>query len=347
MRLERKPAINPQSKGPYFGAHRSQNRMASSRRAGPALLILFTFQLCIVTLHADTPAFGPLIRERSRRIRERTSEEELNTTIGRIYRKDLLTIPTAKDDESEETVPTHPHLDLATRSSTGHSRGRQPIDSKDALDPEKPVVVRLEDGSLSLTFSKMFVPVLPPAPVDEHPAIKVPDDILVLRVAKNASIGAGKDGNGTDMFEKDSYPADYPFEALEKILKENQHIYDAAFDKHLKLDDLKTRISSPSDEYLCSSERRLEYPTYNQKSNNMIVNMPGFFQGIMMEFCHGTGEVCSNSNTDSEHELRCEQVYSQFSVFTLPQNEKELKRVELKFPSCCKCKHVPKARGNK
>uniref|UniRef100_A0A182N0S0 Spaetzle domain-containing protein n=1 Tax=Anopheles dirus TaxID=7168 RepID=A0A182N0S0_9DIPT len=322
----------------------------ASLRTG--LVILFTF-LYFVTLHADKPTYGPLVRPRSI-ARQQTSEEELNTTIGSIYQRDFKTTPATKGWHDDDKRTGRPPLELETRSSAGGSSGRrQPISPDDQSKSQQSVVIRQSDGSLTVSFATTTswqpptttaYPYVPVATVAPNP---LKDEILVLRVAQNDSVETVMDKEGTAFF-LNSYPSNYPFKKIEKIMQEKSNLYEDLFERSVKRDNLETRINSPSDQYLCASERRYEYPTFHPHQKGNIVNVPGFFQEVTIETCANEGFSCSNSNTDSDHELVCEQVYGEYTLYTVPVGDHtRLTREPLRFPSCCKCKHVPKGTGRK
>ncbi|XP_058063745.1 uncharacterized protein LOC131213666 isoform X2 [Anopheles bellator] len=230
---------------------------------------------------------------------------------------------------------------------TAGARVKQPVGSTEVSPGSSILFVhKLENGSLVSQFgSTTPARQQPPAagssssPAENQAFVAPPTSsepvIQVLRVAI--------DGNDTHevKFDKESYPHDYPFGRIQDILKQKREIYRDVFQEQLVVNSLVTRLDSPTDQFLCSSSRANEYPTHHH-SGQYIVNVRGFYQSVTFEHCDNIGAACSNAITDSNSSLVCEQVYSTYDVYVVPNTGGSFKRLPLEFPSCCKCKHIPK-----
>lgn len=207
--------------------------------------------------------------------------------------------------------------------------------------PPVPSIVRGQDGMLKAVFPATTTspPTTTPAQYEQvvSHAPNKHDSILVLRAEPT---GQNETNSANMQIAVDSYPEGYPLERVKRILREKEEIYRDVFDKELLTDALVTRIDSPSDQYLCSSTRRLRYPTYHPQAKVNIVNVEGFYQSVTFETCDNVGSVCSNVIASFRGKLVCEQVYGEFELYTVPvDNSTKLDRIRLSFPSCCKCKH--------
>uniref|UniRef100_A0AAG5DVK8 Spaetzle domain-containing protein n=1 Tax=Anopheles atroparvus TaxID=41427 RepID=A0AAG5DVK8_ANOAO len=300
-------------------------------------LSLFALLVLIGSLSAIPQTFGPLIRDRS--IRPQTSEEELNANIDHIYKKDFKTPAMAA--ASAKGPAADQQLELVTRANPVGQRVKKPIDSNDKKGIA--AVVRDDNGKLQVVFfnsTTLTPPTTPPAQY-EHVVSHAPtkhDEILVLRVA-GVNGTSMEDMAGYDI-AVGSYPADYPFEKIRRILKAKREMYSEVFEKAVAAEALVTRIDSPSDQYLCSSTRSYRYPTYHPEAKVNIVNMEGYFQQVTFEVCDNVGALCSNAIPASKGKLICEQVYGMYDVYTAPLDDStQFVKTKLRFPSCCKCRH--------
>lgn len=299
-------------------------------------LALFALLVVIGSLSAFPQTFVPLVRNRS--IRE---PEDLNTNIERIFKTPAAAAKESPDGGGDTVT------DLVPRANpTGGQREKRPIDNSD--QQEMLFVVRDKNGKLQPVFgSTTPKPTKPPTAQYEHVVSHAPtkhEEYLVLR-ASAASM------NGTSMaddplkraapsIEMGSYPPDYPFEKIERILQARGEMYREVFEEQLAVEALVTRIDSPEDQYLCSSTRKFEYPTYHTETRASIVNVPNYYQRITLELCDNESAPCSNAITDDRSRLVCEQVYSEYDVFVVPLDDaSQFVRTQLKFPSCCKCRH--------
>uniref|UniRef100_A0A182KAU5 Spaetzle domain-containing protein n=1 Tax=Anopheles christyi TaxID=43041 RepID=A0A182KAU5_9DIPT len=278
-------------------------------------------------LHASPQSFVPLVRDRAIR------DDDVNTNIERIFRKDFKTIPNSKEGQSVEEVESSPTELVARAHSGGKARPRHPIDKNEqnvmvyvVRDAEGKLVPKFADPPLVRSSTTRPTPneqVVEDAPFDQ-------EKMIVLKFTDN-----------NDNISMDSYPRDYPFEAIESILQNQNDKYYDLFDHSIKREPLSTRVDSEGDKYLCNSIAHTEYPT--QVHNHIIVNHHRFYQAISYEVCSNVNGRCSNSHTGHGYELKCEQTYRMHKLFSVPPNPENASKfevIEVKFPSCCKCTHV-------
>ncbi|XP_050074806.1 uncharacterized protein LOC126562369 [Anopheles maculipalpis] len=309
-------------------AHHQTNR---------TLLILLTFQLYI--LHAIPQTFGPLVRDRA--IRRQTSEEDLNANIESIYRKDFKTTTSpAKGQHVDEVEPSP--TELVARSHGGNSaRPRRPIDNNE--QNAMVYVIRDAEGKLVPKFANpqqvSTTPLPPPKPALVSSTDEEPQFVLKLATpASNETVTEYDD----PAFTIDSYPENYPFAQIERILHDYRDKYEEMFENRFKREPLSTRINSEADKYLCSSVAHVEYPTYDPKQNLFIVNVKGFYQPVVFETCSRPNMTCNKSvNTAFNYELVCEQTFREYKLFVhSPQDKNKLMFVDVEYPACCKCAQV-------
>lgn len=301
-----------------------------------ALLILLTFQLYIVSLHAVPQAFGPLVRDRA--IRKQTSEEDLNANIESIYRKDFKTSTNPSKAHHVDEVEPSP-TELVARSAGGSSRPRRPIDTNE--QNAMVYVIRDAEGKLVPKFANPPPTSTTPAPTPKPTQEPVVDNerkfVLKLATPTNSTME-----DDDPIFASDSYPDDYPFAKIEKILQNYRDKYEEMFENEFKREPLSTRINSEGDKYLCTSIAHTEYPTYIPKQNLNIVNVKGFFQPVVFETCSRPNVTCSKSvSTAANYELVCEQTYRYYKMFaSSPTDENKFMFVDVEYPACCKCAQV-------
>ncbi|XP_053678404.1 protein spaetzle [Anopheles nili] len=291
------------------------------------LIILFTLQL----VSATSQSFGPLIRNRS--IHQLTSEEDLNANIQRIYRKDFKAPSTTNDPLGDQIEPSP--SELVVRDSLVSKR-KQPIGKNEQYAILS--VMRNPSGKLEPVFGNTTLqPTTKHTPYEHVVSTSAKqDEILVLRASTE---------NDPLNFQPGSYPEGYPFEAILKILNEKKNLYQDVFEPDVKISTLVTRIDdSEPDDFVCKSVRSDEYPTYHASEKAIIVNIAGHFQNIVFETCVNTNAPCSNATTDANSALVCEQVYQYQYMYVVPATDQsKFERKALRFPSCCKCRHVPKS----
>uniref|UniRef100_A0A8W7LVL1 Spaetzle domain-containing protein n=1 Tax=Anopheles arabiensis TaxID=7173 RepID=A0A8W7LVL1_ANOAR len=297
-------------------------------------LLLLTFQLGIVSLHASPQSYVPLIRDRAIR------DDDVNANIERIFRKDFgKPAPASKDGQSDEVEPSPTELVARAHPSGGSTRSKQPIDKNE----NSPLlyVVRDAEGKLVPKFAdppKVPVPVQPAA--QEQQSTDKPfeegDNYFLKRMADLNELFTNDPEKIT--FENGSYPPHYPRATIDKILQKNMDKYADLFEGSIKREPLSTRVDSEGDKYLCNSIAHTEYPT--KVNDYMIVNMENFFQSISYETCSNLGGRCSNSHTGHGYELKCQQTYRTHKLFSVAPNANKFDLVEVTFPSCCKCTHV-------
>uniref|UniRef100_A0A182W586 Spaetzle domain-containing protein n=1 Tax=Anopheles minimus TaxID=112268 RepID=A0A182W586_9DIPT len=307
-----------------------------------ALLILFTFQLYIVSLHANPQTFGPLIRDRAIRDRQQTSEEDLNANIDRIFQKEPKTTASPKDQNTDEVEPSP--TELVSRSHAGGTlRPRQPLDKNE--QNAMVYVIRDADGKLVPKFSSPQTIATTPEP--NPPPSPEGTGSLVLKIAPESN------NMDTPIFETGSYPKDYPHDAIARILEKNEGIYKDLFEVDIKREPLATRTNSEADMFLCSTVSKTIYPTASEVDGRYIVNVRGFYQPITIETCNVTNSTCTKSSTSSKYELRCIQTYRYYKLLALPVSESatngsnrsdpvKFETIDYRYPACCKCAQVPK-----
>ncbi|XP_049287778.1 uncharacterized protein LOC125766138 [Anopheles funestus] len=310
-------------------------------QTGRALLILFTFQLFIVSLYANPQTFGPLIRDRAIRDRQQTSEEDLNANIERIYRKDFKTAAPPKEHSTDEVEPSP--TELISRSNAGSTtRPRRPIENNE--QNAMVYVIRDSDGKLVPKFAEPSSIATTPRSASK-PDPPLPNEkngmfVLKLSTPSNQSLMEVEDPK----FEDGSYPSGYPIELIDNILKMHKGYYEDVFEKTFKREPLTTRVNSESDKYLCASETRTEYPT-SSVDNVAIVNVKGFYQPVVYEMCLNNGSTCSKSNTSAKYKLICLQTYRYYKMFVAPiatsSEPDKFKFIDVRLPACCKCAQVP------
>lgn len=303
-----------------------------------ALLILLTFQLYIVSLHAIPQAFGPLVRDRA--IRQQTSEEDLNANIESIYRKDFksTTNPLKAEHDDDEVEPSP--VELVARSNGGaSSRPRRPIDNNE--QNAMVYVIRDAEGKLVPKFANPPPILTTPVPTPK-PFLESSTDTKREYVLKLATTETNRTETNAPNFGSDSYPENYPFEEITKILQTHRGKYEEMFQSSFKQDPLSTRINSEADKYLCSSVAHTEYPTYDPKQNVYIVNVEGFYQPVVFETCTRPNVLCNKSvSTAANYELVCEQTYREYKLFVMsPTNKDKFMFMDVEYPACCKCAQV-------
>lgn len=304
-----------------------------------ALLILLTFQLYIVSLHASPQAFGPLVRDRA--IRQQTSEEDLNANIESIYRKDFKTTTNPTKAQRVDEVEPSPTELVARSNGGGSSRPRRPIDNNE--QNAMVYVIRDAEGKLVPKFANpppvSTTPLPTPKPSLETAAEA--ERMFVLKLATPTSNIMEAEHDDL-IFTNDSYPENYPFEAIDAILNNHRDMYEDLFEEQFKQEPLSTRINSEADKYLCSSVAHTEYPTYDPNQKLYIVNVQRFFQPVVYETCTRHNSSCSKSvSTAANYELVCEQTYRDHKMFAhSPNDTNKLVLVDVVFPACCKCAQV-------
>ncbi|XP_052860728.1 uncharacterized protein LOC128267828 [Anopheles cruzii] len=322
--------------------------MAAAAAYRTIVWLLLGFLVHRTSLLASAQSFGPLIRTRAPATPAKTSQEDLNHNIQSIYDPHYRAPPTISGRNTSDSMPD----ELVTRAG---ARVKQPVGSTE-VSPGSSIlyVYRGVNGSLMPLFGST-TPVPPTgtgsgaSPAENQAFVARPTtselDINVLRLAIDGNATADRNTTTDGVtFDKQSYPDDYPFERIQAILKKKREIYRDVFEEQVVLNSLVTRLDSPTDRYLCSSTRANEYPTHHHKTGQYIVNVRGFYQSVTFEHCDNIGALCSNARTDSNSTLVCEQIYSTYDVYVVPNTDTggSFQRLALEFPSCCKCKHVPK-----
>uniref|UniRef100_A0A182PV05 Spaetzle domain-containing protein n=1 Tax=Anopheles epiroticus TaxID=199890 RepID=A0A182PV05_9DIPT len=275
-------------------------------------------------LHANPQSFVPLARLRAIR------DDDENRNIESIFRKDFKTSPAPKDGRNEEVEPSPTELVARAYPGGGSARPRQPVDKneKNAMV----YVVRDAEGKLVPKFADVrYTTPRPTPPAKEEPTAGS-DGMILLKIADE------QNENQELEFDEASYPANYPREAIERILRNHQPRYEDVFDRTIQREPLATRVDSEGDKYLCNSILHTEYPAVVE--NYTIVNYNRFYQRITYETCSHVNSICSNSFTADGYQLVCQQTYRYHKLFTVQPNAEKFTQVELKFPSCCKCAHV-------
>lgn len=302
-----------------------------------ALLILLTFQLYIVSLHAVPQTFGPLVRDRA--IRQQTSEEDLNANIESIYRKDFKsTANPAKAQHVDEVEPSP--TDLVARSNGGSStRPRRPIDNNE--QNAMVYVIRDAEGKLVPKFATALLTTPAPTPKPATQSTATVEQKFVLKLATPANTTTEMELDDPT-FAIDSYPEDYPLQEIEQILRNYPDKYEEMFENQFKREPLSTRINSEADKYLCSSVAHTEYPTYDPKQGLYIVNVKHFYQPIVFETCSRANATCNKSvSTAANYELVCEQTYRDYRLFVYSKDDpNKFMFVDVEYPACCKCAQV-------
>lgn len=302
-----------------------------------ALLILFTFQLSIVSLYANPQTFGPLIRDRAIRDRQQTSEESLNANIELIFQKDMKTTSPPKEHNTDEVEPSP--TELVSRSHGGGTlRPRRPLDNNEQNAVLQ--VYRDAEGKLVPMFN--YPQTLATTPKPDAQSVTEIGGSLVLKIASESNQSLQPEVDNP-IFEKGSYPEGYPSEMIDRILATNKGRYEEFFENKFKRDPLATRTNSESDIFLCASTAHTEYPTYNREVNRYIVNQKGFYQPVVFETCIENNSTCTKSSTGAKYELKCMQTYRTYKMFAAPLNDTnsgKLELIDVRFPACCKCAQI-------
>lgn len=242
-----------------------------------------------------------------------------------------------KDQKPPEGPPaledTTQGLALAPRSDEG--------DKSNKKNYHVGAVYRDEYGALHPVFQQN-PPSLVTAPPNEQ-VVSPADSIVIVELKASTSNNIRADA--ADMIGDqlgEGYPEDYPFDTIRNILRAKQNIYEEVLEKEVHTEELVTRIDSPSDPYLCSSKQKAEYPVYHETADAFIVNVKDFYQSVTYERCeHKANATCANVQPAKGYKVYCEQVYGEYEVFTVPRNNpQKFVKTKLKFPSCCKCRHV-------
>ncbi|XP_050082188.1 uncharacterized protein LOC126569259 [Anopheles aquasalis] len=143
-------------------------------------------------------------------------------------------------------------------------------------------------------------------------------------------------------FGSDSYPPNYPIKAILK--KVHGAGYENVFSKEIVIQNLTDRIDDPTGGYMCTSKMSQEYPTYDPNTKTYIVNVKGFYQGIVFDVCNEVGKLCSEICHSMPSEFVCHQSYGTMEVVVAREQKKggevELSLARIGYPSSCKCQRV-------